>query len=253
MVAQVMAAAAWIGTLATAHAVTISASIPGMQNSSTTSPGQFVQGFYQFSIFVSGILAFAIIVYGGIKYMASGGNPSSAHEAKEWIEAALLGIVLLAAAVLILKVVNPQLTNLSLPTLTPATVPTSTASTQQAWSSTNPPQNTSQADCDNYCYLPSTCQQVKTNYWSCVAPAGTQTNNSNGVACPPGTNNMCVPPKLCSGSPTLTNVIYTCAIPSQPSTASTVCTGSNVKCPPPNRCVTNTDIGHNWQTCESPN
>lgn len=99
-----------------AHAVTISMSIPGNNpNSSTTPPGAFVANLYQFALMIGGVLAFGVIVYGGVKYMTSSGNPSGQGDAKEWIEAALLGLLLLAGAYFILYIVNPQLVNLNLP------------------------------------------------------------------------------------------------------------------------------------------
>jgi Type IV secretion system pilin len=103
-------------SIAQAHAVTISMSIPGSNpNSSTTSPGAFVSNVYQFALAIAGVLAFGVIIYGGIKYMTSSGNPSGQSDAKEWIEAALLGLLLLAGAYFILKVINPQLVDLNLP------------------------------------------------------------------------------------------------------------------------------------------
>lgn len=106
-----------------ARAVTISTAIPGTNaNSTSSSPGAFVANFYQFALIIGGILAFGVIVYGGVRYMTSAGNPSGASDAKEWIEAALLGLLLLAGAYFILSVVNPQLLNLNLPTLQAANV-----------------------------------------------------------------------------------------------------------------------------------
>lgn len=102
-----------------AHAVTISASIPGQATPANagSSPGAMVNNFYQFAIFIGGLLAFAVIVYAGVKYMASAGNPSGQSDAKEWIWSALLGLLLLAGAYMVLNVINPQLTNLTLPPL----------------------------------------------------------------------------------------------------------------------------------------
>jgi hypothetical protein len=118
----------------TAYAVTISTAIPGTNlNSTSSSPGAFIANFYQFALIIAGVLAFGIVVYGGIRYMTSAGNPSGASEGKEWIEAALLGLLLLAGAYFILKVVNPQLLNLNLPSLTAATVaPTTGTGTNSA-------------------------------------------------------------------------------------------------------------------------
>jgi hypothetical protein len=118
-----------------AHAVTISMSIPGTTpNSSTTSPGAFVANFYQFALMIGGILAFGVIVYGGVKYMAAAGNPSGQSDAKEWIQAALLGLLLLIGAYFVLNVINPQLLNLTLPTLTPVNIQSAPPSTAPATS-----------------------------------------------------------------------------------------------------------------------
>ncbi len=54
-------------------------------NSTSSSPGAFIANFYQFALMIGGILAFGVIVFGGIKYMASAGNPSGQTEGKEWI------------------------------------------------------------------------------------------------------------------------------------------------------------------------
>jgi hypothetical protein len=116
-------------------ATQISVGIPGNNvTSGASSPGAFIANFYQFAIFIAGILAFAVVVYGGIRYTASAGNPSAQSDAKEWIWGALIGLVLLAGAYLVLNVINPQLTNLTLPTVnnvvtanlngTPNTTPT---------------------------------------------------------------------------------------------------------------------------------
>jgi hypothetical protein len=115
--------------LSAAHAATIniSTSVPGMAPNSSSNPGAFVAGLYQFALMIGGVLAFGVIVYGGVRYMASAGNPSGQSDAKEWIEAALLGLLLLVGAYFILNVVNPQLTTLGLPKLTPTNIQSQTS------------------------------------------------------------------------------------------------------------------------------
>ncbi len=113
-----------------ARAVTISMDIPGANPNSSSTPGAFVANFYQFALMIGGVLAFGVIVYGGVKYMASVGNPSGQGDAKEWIEAALLGLLLLVGAYFILSVVNPQLLNLNLPALTPVDLQTQSTTSQ---------------------------------------------------------------------------------------------------------------------------
>ena len=93
--------------------IQISTSIPAT-NDQGSSPGGVVANFYQFALMISGILALGAVVYGGIKYVASAGNPSAQHEGREWIQSALLGLLLLAGAYLILSVVNPDLLKLDM-------------------------------------------------------------------------------------------------------------------------------------------
>jgi hypothetical protein len=143
-----------------AHGVTISTSIPGTNaNSTSSAPGAFIANFYQFALMIGGILAFGVIVFGGIKYTASAGNPSAQSDAKEWIWGALTGLLLLAGVYLVLNTINPQLVNLNLPTLNavPATSSNSatspgsytTASTCQATSNGGSSGTCSTGNCCN--------------------------------------------------------------------------------------------------------
>ena len=98
-------------------AVTVSTYIPGVTNPS--SPGGLVGGIYNFALLASGILAFGAIVWGGIRYITSAGNPSGQGEGKEWVKGAIYGLLLLVGAYAILNIINPAITSLSLPRLSP--------------------------------------------------------------------------------------------------------------------------------------
>ena len=75
-----------------ASQITISAALPGkLSNVASSGPGAFISNFYQYAPFISGILAFGAIVYGGLKYAWARGNPSGETEARAWIWSALLG------------------------------------------------------------------------------------------------------------------------------------------------------------------
>jgi len=113
-----------IALFSVAHGVAITASIPGKYDLAATGavPGQFVYNIYQYALGLAGIIAFGVVVFGGVKYMISAGNPSGQTDAKDWIKAALMGVLLLAGAYFILNVINPQLTNLALPVLTPVNI-----------------------------------------------------------------------------------------------------------------------------------
>jgi hypothetical protein len=124
----------FVPALASASA-TINVNLPGA--SSATSPGGWVESFYQFALMIAGVLAFGVIIYGGIRYMTSVGNPSGEEEAKQWIWAALTGVLLLAGAYIILNVINPQLLNLTLPKLSAISTTASVASPSTAAPSTS--------------------------------------------------------------------------------------------------------------------
>jgi len=96
---------------------TINANLPGMAPATAgTPPGSFIAGFYSFALMIGGVLAFGAVVWGGILYAASAGNPGKQSEGRDWIKSALLGLLLLAGAYLILHTINPSLVNLGMPT-----------------------------------------------------------------------------------------------------------------------------------------
>jgi len=143
-------------SLDAAHATTlsISSAIPGNfpTAGSTATPGAYIANFYQLALMLGGVLALGAIVYGGVLYAISAGNPSKQTEGKEWIESALIGLLLLAGAYLVLYTINPNLTNLTLPAIS---VVGANGQSSQPGSSNNPA-------------LPSQGDCVPTN------PAGTQ-------------------------------------------------------------------------------
>ncbi len=81
----------------------------------------YLSGMYNFVISVVGILAMAVIVYGGMRYLTSAGNPAAAEEAKDAITSAIYGLVLAMASWLILNIVNPDMLVLKNPGVTTPT------------------------------------------------------------------------------------------------------------------------------------
>jgi hypothetical protein len=106
-----------------ATTISISSAIPGVTNVSTTGPAGWVSSFYTFALLISGILAFGAIVFGGVKYAISAGNPSKQSEGRSWIWGALIGLLLLGIAWLILHTINPNLTKLEIAPLSPISSP----------------------------------------------------------------------------------------------------------------------------------
>jgi len=73
---------------------------------------QRINNFYNWALGIGAIFALGIIVFGGILYITSAGNPDRLREARAWITAALVGLLVLFGSFLILKTLNPKLTNL---------------------------------------------------------------------------------------------------------------------------------------------
>ncbi len=69
----------------------------------------YLSGLYNFLISVVGILAMAVIIYGGMRYLTSAGNPSSVEEAKDAITSAVTGLILALLSWLILSTINPDI------------------------------------------------------------------------------------------------------------------------------------------------
>jgi len=86
--------------------------LPGEQNN-VPLIGDYINSVYKFSIGIGALLAMAVIVWAGIRYITETGKPFAQSEAKTWIISAVMGLILLISAGLILTTLNSNLTNLS--------------------------------------------------------------------------------------------------------------------------------------------
>lgn len=73
---------------------------------------QYIKYVFNFGIWIAGFVAFLSLVYGGVRYLTSAGNPSSVGDAKDQMFAGILGLVILLSSYLILSNLNPQLLTL---------------------------------------------------------------------------------------------------------------------------------------------
>lgn len=73
-----------------------------------------ILAIYKFGIWTVGIAGLFMLVVGGFMYMASAGNTSTASNARNIIWDSLLGIAAALGAYLILYVINPDLTRISI-------------------------------------------------------------------------------------------------------------------------------------------
>lgn len=75
-------------------------------------PAEYLTKIYTISVGLAVVLAVVMIVYAGIIYATSGDNASKQKEARSQITQAIFGLAILLASYLILRTVNPDLTNL---------------------------------------------------------------------------------------------------------------------------------------------
>ena len=75
----------------------------------SNSIAECVASIYRWSLGVAVLLALIMIIVSGYLYMTAGGNAQSVSLAKEMFTGAFIGLIILFAAVLILRTINPEL------------------------------------------------------------------------------------------------------------------------------------------------
>lgn len=70
-----------------------------------TEIGPLIRSGVSLAIIVAAILTFAYLIWGGIEWIASGGDKAKYEEARNRITAALIGLAIVALAWLLIKVV----------------------------------------------------------------------------------------------------------------------------------------------------
>ena len=73
---------------------------------------QYIKYLFNFAIGLGGILAFAILIFGGIKWMTSAGDPTAINAAKTKMLGGIIGLILLLGAWFIIDAINPNLLSL---------------------------------------------------------------------------------------------------------------------------------------------
>jgi len=94
--------------------------IQGDQPERVTVPvPEYVRYIFNFAIWATGILALLVLIYAGIEYFLSTGNPEKIKTAKDRITAALIGLLILLGSYLILWSINPNLVSFELRRFSP--------------------------------------------------------------------------------------------------------------------------------------
>lgn len=89
---------------------------PGDPNSScltedgTTTPNSLIKKIVDFFSLIVGAVSIIMIIYGGFKYITSGGNDSNVGSAKNTILYALIGLIIVALAQVIVRFVLSKAT-----------------------------------------------------------------------------------------------------------------------------------------------
>jgi len=78
---------------------------------------EYVRYIFNLAILAVGLILFGVIIWGGILYLISTGQPAKLKEAKDRILAGFLGTILLLSSYIILTTINPQLAIFKLPLL----------------------------------------------------------------------------------------------------------------------------------------
>ncbi len=152
--------------------------IPGSSNA-TGLLNTYLEDLYRFTFWTIAIAVVFMLTVGGFMYLTSAGNTSRMESAKTVIFDAILGLILALVAWLFLYVINPDLVNVRLPSIsiTPATAPT--APTPPVTPPTGSPSDANwPSDAAERSALPSNVKVNKANcavlgQSSCTSLAGT--------------------------------------------------------------------------------
>lgn len=71
--------------------------------------GRYVKGVYEYGVGVIAIVAAIVLMVAGVMWLTAGGSAGKVEEAKEWIKAAITGLILALVSYTILLTINPDL------------------------------------------------------------------------------------------------------------------------------------------------
>jgi hypothetical protein len=69
----------------------------------------YIKYIFVLVIWIGGLIAFGFLIYGGVLYLISSGNPNAVNSAREQMIAAFFGLLVLLSSYLILYTINPQI------------------------------------------------------------------------------------------------------------------------------------------------
>lgn len=94
----------------------------GPQTSDSSLLAKYLRAIFIYFIWVVGIIAGAMIVYAGVKWISAAGNPGRIKDARETLNSAIIGVIIALTSVLLLSIIDPRLTKFA--SLTPGRIAT---------------------------------------------------------------------------------------------------------------------------------
>ncbi len=81
---------------------------------------EYLRYIFTFAIIIAGLAVFGALIYGGVCYLTSAGDPTKMADAKNQVIAGFSGLIILLSSYLILNTINPQLVLPERPPIAPA-------------------------------------------------------------------------------------------------------------------------------------
>jgi len=88
----------------------------GPDSEITTTPllPDYIRYIFNFAVIICGFISFGVLVLGGVRYLASAGNPSTISDANSQMLSGIMGLVIILGSWLILNTINPELKKISI-------------------------------------------------------------------------------------------------------------------------------------------
>ncbi len=97
--------------------IPIPGTFAGPQVADDTLLSKYVRAIFIYFIWTIGIVATVMVMYGGIRWVSAAGNPGQIKEARDIIDNAIIGVIIGLTSVVLLNIINPRLSELSIPKL----------------------------------------------------------------------------------------------------------------------------------------
>jgi len=86
--------------------------VPGVETPTITESsalGNYLKYIFTLAVIIGGLIVFGALIYGGILYLTSAGDPTKMKGGRDQIMAGFFGLIILLSSYLILNTINPQL------------------------------------------------------------------------------------------------------------------------------------------------